>query len=119
MVRSRLNEAELKAMRTEPQLRRLYQIDLQADVAAAMREPEVLEKLKLTENQRDRIKTIEQQEMSRRRSSHDAASSDKKSEASGSVSALSKNERILEVLTMDQRIAWRELTGTPLEGIQR
>jgi hypothetical protein len=39
--------------------------------------------------------------------------------ASGSVPALSKNERILELLTAEQRIAWRELTGTPFTDLHR
>jgi hypothetical protein len=52
------------------QLRRLYQLDLQAAVAAALREPEVITKLKLTDIQRDQIRTIEQQEMARWRAGH-------------------------------------------------
>jgi hypothetical protein len=30
-----------------------------------------------------------------------------------------KKTKILELLTTEQRIAWRELTGTPLNDIQR
>jgi len=114
--RSRLNEADLKALLSPEQLRRLHQLDLQADVAAALREPEVLAKIALTEAQRDRIKTIEQQEMTHWRGGHqrDSVSTDiiKKP-------AASKNERILEVLTIEQAVVWRELTGTPLPDLRR
>jgi serine/threonine protein kinase len=118
--RSRLNEADLKAMLTPDQLHRLYQLDLQSDVAAAFREPEVVVKLKLTDRQRDQIRTIEQQEMARWRAvqKHKLTQSNAEA-ASGSVPALSKNERILELLTAEQRIAWRELTGTPFTDLHR
>jgi hypothetical protein len=118
--RSRLNEADLKAMLTPDQLRRLYQLDLQVDVAAALREPEVIVKLKVTDSQRDQIRTIEQQESARWRAGHQRKAPQATDGAdSGSVPALSKNDRILEVLTAEQQVAWRELTGTPLEDLQR
>jgi hypothetical protein len=115
--RSLLNEADLKALLSPDQLRRLDQLDLQADVAAALREPEVASRLKLTESQRDQVKTIEQQDMARWRTSQRAGKD--VAEESGPATGLSKNERILQVLTMDQRIAWRELTGEPLPDIHR
>ena len=118
--RSRINEADLKALLSPDQLRRLYQLDLQADSAASLREPEVIAKLHLTDSQRDQIRTIEQQEMARWRAGQQRKLHQTTDDAdSGSVPAPSKNERILEVLTAEQRIAWRELTGPPLAGIQR
>lgn len=115
---SRLNEADLKAMLSPDQLRRLYQLDLQADVAAALREPEVIAKLNLTESQRDQVKTIEQQEKAHWRTAHQP-DPDKNTSGKSSDTKLSMNERILEVLTTEQSIAWRELTGTPLTGLRR
>jgi len=98
----------------------LYQLDLQADVAASLREPEVIAKVKLTDNQRDKIKTIEQQEMALWRAGHQRKLPQTSDEADSElIPALSKNERILEVLTAGQRIAWQQLTGPPLAGIQR
>jgi hypothetical protein len=118
--RSRLNEADMKAMLSPDQLRRLYQLDLQADVAAALREPEVIARLQLTESQRDQVRTIEQQDMALWRAGRQhkpPQSSDQ--DLSGSLPAVSRDERILGVLTAEQRIAWRELTGTPLPGLHR
>ncbi len=118
--RSQLNEADLKAMLSQDQLRRLHQLDLQADVAAALREPEVLAKINLTEDQRDRIKTIEQQEMAHWRGAHQRdALPNSAAKNLGKKSPSSKNERILEVLTMEQAVAWRELTGTPFPDLRR
>ncbi len=118
--RSRLNEADLKAMLSPDQLRRLYQLDLQADIVAALREPEVVAKVKLTDKQRDQIRTIEQQEMALWRAKHEFKQPQAKEDAaSESTPTLDKNERILQVLTAEQQIAWRELTGTPLPGLRR
>jgi serine/threonine protein kinase len=118
--KSLLNEADLKAMLTPDQLRRLHQLDLQADVAAALREPEVIAAIKLTDSQRDQIRTIEQQEMARWRAGHHHKTPETGEDATpASAPVPSKNERILEVLTPEQRVAWRELTGRPLAGIQR
>ncbi len=118
--RSRLNEADLKAILTPEQFRRLYQLDLQVDVAAAFREPEVAAKLKLTPMQRDQVKTIEQQEMVQwRKMHHPDSAKNSAAEVAGTKPPLSKNERILEVLTPDQAIEWRALTGTPLADLRR
>lgn len=117
---SQLNEAELKAMLSADQWRRLYQLDLQVDVAAALREPEVLAKIRLTDEQRDRIKTIEQQETAFWRGAHPRESSSNGSQKNLTrTPKLSKNDRILEVLTMEQAVSWRELTGTPLPDLRR
>ena len=118
--RSQLNEADLKAMLSPEQLRRLHQLDLQADVAAALREPEVLAKIKLTEEQRDRIKTIEQQEMAHWKGGHQRDATPNSAEKNpGRNLPSSKNDRILEVLTKEQAVVWRELTGTPLPDLRR
>ncbi len=117
---SRVNEADLKAILSTDQFRRLYQLDLQADVAAALREPEVIARIKLTDGQRDQMRTIEQQEMAFWRTGHKLKSTLTVSDPNNDVMpAPSKNDRILEVLTTEQRIVWRELTGVPLAGIQR
>jgi serine/threonine protein kinase len=110
-------EAELKAMLTPEQLRRLYQIGLQADVASAFREPEVAAALELTEAQRDRIRTIEEEgfwEMMRSfRSDRLPADADKTSPAKPKPT---HNERILDLLTDQQARKWRQLTGAPFKG---
>ena len=118
---SRLNEADLKAMLSPTQLQRLYQLDLQADVAAAFREPEVNARLRITENQRDQIRTIEQREMALWRANHQPKVPGTRAESpiKDPKPGLTKNAKILELLTTEQRIAWRELTGTPLNDIQR
>jgi serine/threonine protein kinase len=118
--RSRLNEADLKAMLSSDQLRRLYQLDLQADIVAALREPEVIAKVKLTDRQRDQIQTIEWQEMARWAAKHEFKQPQAKDEENSETTPkLDKNDRILQVLTAEQQFVWRELTGTPLPGLRR
>jgi Spy/CpxP family protein refolding chaperone len=82
-----------------------------------LREPEVIAKVKLTDKQRDQIRTIE---MALWGAKHDFKQTQAKGEENlESTPALDKNERILQVLTAEQQIAWRELTGTPLPGLRR
>lgn len=120
VARSRLMEADLKAMLASDQLERLYQLDLQDDVAAALCEPEVSAKIRLTDDQRDRIKTIEQQEVSLRKGTQQDDDALKSTMEKQQITlSLSKNERILGVLDADQMVRWRELTGMPLVGTSR
>jgi hypothetical protein len=109
---SHLNEAELQKILTPEQQQRLYQLDLQADVVAALREPEVVAKLKLTVGQRDRIRTIEQREMARTRFGPHS-DREKRRKPESTAPAGSKNEQVLNALTSEQTEAWRELTGPP------
>jgi hypothetical protein len=110
------DEAELKATLTEPQFRRLKQIGLQADVAEAIREPELVEALRLTDAQRSRVRAIEEEIFfeAMKRDPSDAGPAGnpgirmwkQKNE---------KNQRILAVLTDEQLHKWAEVTGPPVK----
>jgi serine/threonine protein kinase len=117
LEKARANEANLKAVLTPEQLRRLYQIGLQADVVGAFREPEVAAVLGLTDEQRDRIRTIEEQgfrDMLRSfRPDLLPAGADKNPPPKPMPP---KNERILGLLTEEQSRKWREATGAPFKG---
>ena len=120
--RSQLNAADLKALLSPDQLRRLRQLDLQADVAAAFREPEVIAQIKLSDRQRDQIRTIEQREMAFWRAMRETKQPSASENANANANAMptfSKNDLIFELLTTEQKISWRELTGPPLEGLRR
>jgi hypothetical protein len=117
LEQARANEADLKAVLTPEQLRRLHQIWLQADVAGAFREPEVAAALGLTDAQRDRIRTLEEEgflEMLRvfRPDLLPVEAGKGPSQEPRSP----KNERLLEMLTEEQARKWRELTGAPIRG---
>ena len=61
LEQARANEAEVDAILTPPQRVRLRQLALQSEGPAAFREPEVVEALGLTPDQRERIRAIEEE----------------------------------------------------------
>jgi serine/threonine protein kinase len=115
LEQARANGAELNALLTADQLRRLRQIGLQTDVSAAFREPEVAAALGLTDEQRDRTRAIEEEEMigmlRQYRPDLLPADADK---GPAPKPRPPKNERLLGVLTEEQTRKWREVTGAPL-----
>src|SRR5262249_58336040 len=58
---ARANEAEVNAILTPAQQRRLRQLGLQADGLSAFRDPEVAAALQLTAEQRERLRLIEEE----------------------------------------------------------
>jgi hypothetical protein len=112
IARARTYEAEVNRLLTPTQRARLRQIGLQAEGPGAFREPEVVAGLKLTPEQRDRIRTIEDQALfgwmrhPRPDNSANAADARRKS----------ANDRIVAVLTPEQVRRWKTLTGAPLES---
>jgi serine/threonine protein kinase len=117
LEQARANEADLKTVLTTEQLRRLHQIGLQADVAGALREPEVAAVVGLTDAQRDRLRTIEEEgflDLLRSfRPDLLPAGADKDPTPEHKAP---KNERILGLLTEEQARKWREVTGAPFKG---
>ena len=61
LEQARANEAEVDAILTPPQRLRLRQIALQSEGSGAFREPEVVDILRLTPAQRERIRAIEEE----------------------------------------------------------
>src|SRR5207244_5904562 len=107
----RANEADVKAILTPEQLRRLHQIGLQSDALGAFREPDVATVLQLTALQRERIRTIEEEAFlgMLRTFWPDLPSGD-----SGKISEPKNTpapERIVDVLTEEQARKWRKMTG--------
>jgi hypothetical protein len=117
VAQARANEADLEAVLTAEQLRRLHQIGLQVDVTGAFREPEVAAVLGLTDEQRDRIRTIEEDELIAllRTFRPDLLPADADKDPAPKPRP-PKNERVLELLTQEQARKWREATGTPFKG---
>jgi serine/threonine protein kinase len=109
LEQARANEAEVDAILTPPQRRRLRQLALQSEGPGAFREPEVVEALKLTRDQRERIRAIEEEFLFGRL----------RERASGNVpedSARPAVVRILALLTPEQARRWEEMTGEPIRG---
>ena len=111
---ARADEAEVNAILTEAQQSRLHQIGLQADGPGAFRDPEVAAELGLKADQRERIRAIEDDAFfSWMRMTgfppHPGGGPDPSKDRPA-------NERILEALTADQVLRWKEMTGEPFKG---
>ena len=106
VARARAYEDEVNGHLTSAQRTRLRQIGLQAEGPGAFNEPEVVAELELTAEQRDRIRTIEEEAlfgwMRGPRPSTTPGTPEK-----------SANERLVAVLTEDQVRRWKAMTGEP------
>ncbi|HEV3119062.1 MAG TPA: hypothetical protein VGY58_18555 [Gemmataceae bacterium] len=113
-----VGEEQMKALSdilSADQIKRLKQISLQTRGAQAFNDAEVQKELKLTDDQKDKIKTINddaRQEMgSIFQGGGDFQENQKK------IAALRKEtmEKVSGVLTDDQKKAWKDMTGDPFE----
>jgi hypothetical protein len=78
------------------------------------------DRLKLTESQRDRVRNIEEEGFADllRAFRPDLLPAETEQDSSKKP-GLSKNDRILELLTNEQARIWQELTGAPFKGCLR
>jgi serine/threonine protein kinase len=133
---ARANDAEVRQILDQDHLQRLHQIALQVQGTSAFREPEVATKLKLTAEQRERIGAIENeifswglpQEGKRpggRPEDHHRGGPAEGRRPGPSPDEFRKaleqkvnaaKERILALLTAEQKRRWQELTGKPFTG---
>jgi hypothetical protein len=109
LEQARANEAEIQAILTPPKRLRLRQLALQAEGTGAFREPEVIEALGLTTDQRQRIRAIEEEIFSAQIREFQSG---KVPEEPGKPSI----GRIMAMLTPDQVRRWNEMAGEPARG---
>jgi serine/threonine protein kinase len=105
--RARTYEAEVNELLTPAQRLRLRQIALQAEGPGAFGEPEVVAELKLTQEQREQIRMMEEE----------AIFGWLRGPTQGkptSAREKSTNERLLAVLTEEQTRRWKALAGEPV-----
>lgn len=111
---ARENDRQLNDLLTPMQHQRLKQIGLQWEGAAAFRDQEVASAIGLSQEQRDRIRVIEDDAaFGWMRGRNRSKGRDTAREPKAQIPF--PNQRILEVLTEEQIRKWRELTGEPLE----
>jgi hypothetical protein len=100
------------------QIKRFKQIELQRRGAEAFTEPEVQKALKLTGEQKEKIKTIAADAAQERRELFQGGGANRGSEeAQKKMTALRKAtvEKVSAVLTDDQKQTWKEMIGQPFE----
>jgi hypothetical protein len=113
-----MNDEQMKALAdilNADQIKRLKQISLQARGNQAFADAEVQKDLKLTDDQKDKIKTINEdfgQEMRSLFQSGGDFQENQKKMASMRKEAMDK---VVAVLTDDQKKAWKDMTGEPFE----
>ena len=118
-VMRKVNEStqtELKKILKDEQLKRYHEINLQTMGVNAFSSPQVVEKLKLTDDQKEKVATIEsdlREEMQGLRGQNQGdfqaafqKMAEKRKDALTKVTAL---------LTDDQKATWKEMTGKPFE----
>src|SRR5262249_11497706 len=107
--RARAYEAELKMLITPEQQIRLRQIGLQAEGALAFGEPEVVSELQLTVQQREQIRTIEEEFFMSWMSGPQPGSPPPDP-------AKLVNKRVLGVLTKEQVKRWKSMSGESMKA---
>jgi serine/threonine protein kinase len=113
---ARTHKAEVNGILTSEQRKRLRQIALQAEGLAAFSESEVVADLKLTADQRERLRLLaaDADIGGRDRAGPGGPSADRQYAPEQRLKAA--NEHIQQVLTAEQARQWRELTGEPYQG---
>jgi Spy/CpxP family protein refolding chaperone len=109
-------EKGAKDVLTPEQMKRLQQIELQQRGADAFTDEKVQEKLKLTDDQKEKVKTITEDARKEAKEIFANAGEDREG-ARKKFAALRKETmgKVTEVLTDEQKKTWKEMVGEPFE----
>jgi Spy/CpxP family protein refolding chaperone len=113
-AQAKANRKAIKEILTPEQKKRSKQISLQLAGARALRYKPVAEALKITTEQKDKIKAIWGEafkEMGKLRGSKSQDAHKKLAEIGKST-----NEKVMNVLTSEQKAKYKEMTGEPFKG---
>lgn len=109
------NERTLEETLQPEQVKRLKQISLQQQGLTAAERPDIAESLNLTSEQKEKIREISQETRGKMR---EVFGSGNREEAQGKATELRKanQEKLLALLTDEQKSKWKEMTGEPFTG---
>jgi hypothetical protein len=101
------------------QMKRVKQISLQQQGARALSNPEVATALKLTDEQKDKVKSIQEEARTAlgqrgQRGQRGRPSEEELKKLQEARKAT--NEKLMNVLTDEQKTKWKELSGEPFKG---
>jgi serine/threonine protein kinase len=113
---ARANEAAVAAILSPGQIRRLRQVALQARGPMAFREPDVAASLKLTAEQRERIRAIEADTFFGPAEPLRPGFAPPPSRKVFEQRLRAAVDRIQALLTEEQAKRWKEMTGEPFKG---
>jgi Spy/CpxP family protein refolding chaperone len=113
---AKAGEKSVAGLLKPEQMKRLKQISLQLRGAGAFGNPEVAKALNLTDEQKEKLKAI-QEETGRAVRELFQGGGDR-AEMRKKMAELHKgaNEKATALLTDDQKAKWKEMTGTPFKG---
>jgi Spy/CpxP family protein refolding chaperone len=98
------------------QLKRVRQISLQQEGARSLSNPEVAATLKLTDEQMSKIKSIQEETRTARGERGQRGQRDEETRKKLEEARKATNEKLMSVLTGEQKAKWKELTGGPFKG---
>jgi len=116
-----INEEAMKsaaAFLKPEQVKRLQQIEIQQRGANALSDPAIAKKLGVTDEQASKVKTILADSQTEMRELFQSAGDDRQA-AMAKVQTLRKdtNNKVMALMTEDQKNTWKEMTGEPFEVV--
>jgi Spy/CpxP family protein refolding chaperone len=113
---ARADDAAMNAVLTRSQVSRLRQIALQSQGLAAFRDPVVVDALKLTGEQRKKIRAIESDQFFSSIEGMRPGASPEDFRKSFDQKRLVTLDRVRKLLTPEQEQTWNTLSGKPFQG---
>jgi Spy/CpxP family protein refolding chaperone len=101
------------------QLKRVKQISLQQQGARALNNPDVATALKLSDVQKEKLKSIRGEAQTARGQRGQGGQRGQRSEEERKKQEEARkatNEKLMNVLTAEQKTKWKEMTGEPFKG---
>jgi hypothetical protein len=98
------------------QLKRVKQISLQQQGGRALSNPEVATALKLTDEQKDKLKTIQEETRTARGQRGQRGQRTEEERKKLEEARKATNEKMMNILTGEQKTKLKELTGEPFKG---
>ncbi len=107
---------DLKEVLNEDQLKRFEQINLQAQGFGAFVNPEIQEKLKITDEQKGKLKEAQDELMAAMSEAREQYQGDEQGGRAARTKAQdAAKEKAMNLLTSEQKTTWTELTGKPFK----
>jgi hypothetical protein len=114
---AKANDKAVADLLKPEQLKRVKQISFQQQGARALSNPEVATALSLSDEQKTKIQSIQQEARGQRGQRGQGAGRPSEEELKKREEARkATNEKVLNVLTAEQKTKWKEMTGEPFKG---
>ncbi|HEY7314755.1 MAG TPA: hypothetical protein VH643_35735 [Gemmataceae bacterium] len=113
---AKANEKAVGEILKPEQLKRVKQISLQRQGGRALSNPEIAKALNLTSEQTDKIKKIQEEARAGRGQRGQGGRLDEEARKKLEEARKATNEKIMSVLTAEQKTKLKEMTGEPFKG---